>query len=241
MITTYDDLISHVQARTHEGRHILLSFSGGKDAWGTWLATRDHFEITPFYYYMIPHLEFIDDYLARCEKRMGCRIRQYPHPMLYDMLTSCTMQAPQRIWALEHMDLPRFKMDFLNRCAEADAGFPKNSCYVALGLRAADSIMRGTYFKTHGPVDDKNKKFSPIWNWKKDRLVAALKKEGIKLSKEYEWFGRSFDGPVLLYSWNLKKYAPKDYARLLEWFPMLESEVWRYERFLENGGKKNAE
>ena len=239
MITTYAELISHVQDRTFE-KNILLSFSGGKDAWGTWIATRDHFEITPFYYYIVPHLEFIDEYLSRCEKRLGCHIRQYPHPMLYDMLTSCTMQAPQRVWAIEHMGLPRFDKDFLHRCVEGDAGFPESSCYVALGLRAADSIMRGSYFKNFGPVDDKRKTFSPIWDWKKDKLVDALKKDGIKLSKEYLWFGRTFDGPVLLYSWNLKKYAPRDYARLLEWFPMLESEVWRYERMLKNGGKKDA-
>lgn len=235
MIDTFDDLIAHVQKKTYEN-NVLLSFSGGKDAWGTWIAIREHFEITPFYYYIVPGLEFIDEYLAKCEQRLGCHIRQYPHPMLYDMLTSCTSQAPQRIWALEHMGLPRFDKDFLHRCVEQDAGFPEKSCYVALGLRAADSIMRGSYFKNFGPVDDKRKVFSPIWNWKKDRLLDALKRENIKLSREYAWFGRTFDGPVLLYSWGLKKYAPRDYARLLEWFPMLEGEVWRYERHLEQGG-----
>ena len=239
MITTYEDMIAHVQEKTYQ-RKILLSFSGGKDAWGTWIATREHFEITPFYYYIVPHLEFIDDYLGRCEKRLGCRIRQYPHPMLYDMLTSCTFQPPQRIWALEHMGLQTFDKDMLHRCIESDVGFPNHSVYVALGLRAADSIMRSSHFKMHGPVDDKRKVFSPIFDWKKDRLLAALKKEGIKLSKEYRWFGRTFDGPVLLYSWGLKKYAPRDYARLLEWFPMIESEVWRYERHLKTNGASHA-
>ena len=234
MITTFDEMIAHVQEKTYEN-NVLLSFSGGKDAWGTWIAIRDHFNVTPFYYYIVPGLEIIDEYLSRCEKRVG-KIRQYPHPMLYDMLTSCTAQAPQRCWTIEHLELPRFTKDDLHRCVENDCGFPEKSCYVALGLRAADSIMRGSYFKKHGPVDDKRKVLSPIWDWNKARLLEELKTDGVKLYKEYEFFGRTFDGPVLLYSWGLKKHSPRDYARLLEWFPMLEAEVWRYERHLAKGG-----
>lgn len=235
MITSFDEIISHVHKKTYKN-NVLLSFSGGKDAWGTWIAIRDKVEITPFYYYIVPGLEIIDEYLAKCEKRVG-KILQYPHPMTYQMLTSCTLQSPQRTWALEHMGLPRFSKDDLHRCVEADSGFPENSCYTALGLRAADSIMRSSYFKAHGPVDDKRKVFSPIFNWNKARLVEALCAEKIVLSREYELFGRTLDGPVLLYSWGLKQHAPRDYARLLEFFPMLEAEVWRYERHLSQGVK----
>lgn len=240
MITTFDELAAHVQSKTFNNK-ALLSFSGGKDAWGTWLAIRDHFEVIPFFYYIVPGLEFVDEYLARCEKHMGCPIRQYPHPMLYTMLRTCTAQTPDRCWAIEHMGLAEFDKDDLHRFVEADTGLPHFSCYTALGLRAADSIQRGTYFKRRGPVNDERKVFSPIWDWNKARLLEALKKEGIALSPEYAWFGRSFDGPVLLYSWGLKKYAPRDYARLLEWFPMLESEVWRYERHRTQGGSAHAE
>ena len=242
-ITEFNDIIAHVSEHTHrddEGPHVLLSFSGGKDAWGVWLALQGSgLNIHPFSYYIVPGLEIVDDYLAECERRVGPILR-YPHPMLYDMLTSCTMQAPQRIWALEHLGLPRFTKDDLHRCAENDLGFPAKSCYVALGLRAADSIMRGSYFKSHGAVDTKRKVFSPIWDWDKARLVDALRAGGVKLSREYLLFGRTMDGPVLLYSLALKRHAPRDYRTLLEWFPLLESEVWRYERAVENGEVPNA-
>lgn len=238
MITAFDDIIAHVQQKTFENK-VLLSFSGGKDAWGTLVAIKDHFEIIPFYYYIVPGLDIIDEYLARCEKRLG-RIRRYPHPMLYNMLNSCTSQSPARIWAIEHMALPTFDKDYLHRCVENDAGLPEFSAYTALGLRAADSIMRGSYFKNHGAVSEKRKVFSPIWDWNKARLLDELKRHDVKLSREYALFGRTMDGPVLLYSWGLKKYAPRDYARLLEWFPMLEAEVWRYERYLAKGGSAHA-
>jgi hypothetical protein len=238
MITTFDDLIAHVKKNTFEN-NVLLSFSGGKDAWGTWIAIRDHFTLTPFYYYIVPGIEIIDEYLAECEKRIG-RIRQYPHPMTYSMLNGCSFQSPARICALELMDLPTFDKDAIHRCVENDAGLPDFSAYTAIGTRAADSIMRGSAFKKHGPVNDKRKTFSPVWDWNKERLLAELKRNGVKLSREYTFFGRTMDGPVLLYTWGLKKYAPRDYARLLEWFPLLESEVWRYERYLADGGHAHA-
>ena len=232
-IFDFEEMIDHVHKETFE-KNVLLSFSGGKDAWGTWIAIKNQgFNIHPFYYYIVPGLEIIDEYLHECEKIVG-KIRKYPHPMLYDMLTTCTMQPPQRIWALEHMDLPRFTKDDLHRYIEMDLDLPDDSCYVALGLRAADSIMRGSYFKRHGAVNSERKVFSPIWDWNKAKLIDELKKAKIKLSREYDLFGRTMDGPVLLYSWNLKQHAPRDYQKLLEWFPMLETEIWRYERSLKN-------
>jgi hypothetical protein len=239
MITAYDDIIAHIKKKTFQNK-VLLSFSGGKDAWGTWIATREHFEIIPFYYYVVPGLEIIDEYLAECEKRLG-RIRQYPHPMLYDMLNGCCFQPPSRVRALERMELPTFTKDTLHRCVEEDCGLPEFSTYAALGLRAADSIMRGSYFKNHGPINDKRKVFSPIFDWNKARLLEELRRNDVKLSREYAFFGRTMDGPVLLYTWGLKKYAPRDYARVLEFFPLLESEVWRYERVLAQRGNHVAE
>lgn len=238
MITTHNELIAHVKKKTWKN-NVLLSFSGGKDAWATWIAIRDHFEVTPFFYYIVPHLSFIDEYMAYCEKKLGCKIWQYPHPGTMEMLFSFSFQPPERSFLLfEYMGLKEpFSKEECAKSCEADSGKPVDSCYTALGLRAADSIMRATHFRTHGPVNDKTKKFSPVWDWKKPRLIEALKKDNIKLSKEYLWFGRTMDTPVLLYLWNLKKYSPEDYKKVLEFFPLLESEIWRYERFLKNGGR----
>ena len=72
------EIIRYVRERTPDG-HVLLSFSGGKDAWATWLGIRDHFEpekITPFYYYLVPGLEFIEEYLEYAEKVLGTHIIQ---------------------------------------------------------------------------------------------------------------------------------------------------------------------
>ena len=231
MITDYKEIIKHVKKNTYKN-NVLLSFSGGKDAWCTWITTKDHFELTPFYYYIIPGVEFIEEHLRNCEKIIGKRIRQYPHPMTYNMFYNCVFQPPGRKWIIECTDIPDFDKDVLNRSVEIDAGFPDFSCYTALGLRAADSIMRGTAFKNYGAVNVAKKTFSPAWDWKKDKLVSEIKRHNLPLSKEYKFFGRTMDGPVLLYSYQLKKHFPSEYKRLLEYFPFLESEIFRYERIL---------
>jgi len=53
---------------------------------------------------------------------------------------------------------------------------------------------------------------------------------GLKLSGEYEWLKRSFDGIHVGYLVPIKRNAPDEYKRILERFPFVEAEVWRHER-----------
>lgn len=53
----------------------LLAFSTGKDAIAAWLAIREHFdEVIPYYLYLIPDLEFVEESLAYYEKFFGTKI-----------------------------------------------------------------------------------------------------------------------------------------------------------------------
>ena len=227
---TYEQIIDEVKAKTPEGK-ALLSFSGGKDSWATWLATRDHFEIQPFYYYLVPGLEFIEDYFAYAEKRLGKHIIRLPNPGLADMLREYVFQPPWRWPIIQAANLPKFTYNDLSRAAEDAVGWP-SMCWTALGVRAADSQRRALVFKTNGAINESRCYFYPIWDWKKDRLVGELQREGIKLPIDYKLFGRSFDGIYLRYLWNIKKHFPRDYARILQWFPDADLEVWRYEQSL---------
>ncbi|GAB6036153.1 hypothetical protein JCM15519_07120 [Fundidesulfovibrio butyratiphilus] len=231
---SYEEIIAHVKAHT-PGGHVLLSFSGGKDAWVTWLACRDHFELTPFYYYLVPGLEFVEDYLAYAERRLGKHIIRLPNPRLFDMLREGVFQPPERWPVINAAQLPKMTYDDLSRAAEDAADLPER-CWTALGVRAADSARRALVFKTHGAINETRRYFYPVWDWRKDRLVEALQKECIKLPIDYELFGRTFDGIYLLYLWNIKNHFPRDYQRILEWFPDADMEVWRYERSLKKAG-----
>ncbi|MDR2489720.1 MAG: hypothetical protein LBD42_09585 [Desulfovibrio sp.] len=226
------DIIRYVQERTPDG-HILLSFSGGKDAWAAWLGIREHFDpakITPFYYYLVPDLEFVEDYLTYAEGILGTRITRLPNPRFYEMLNDCVYQPPDRWPTILNLNLPRFTWDDVHRACEASRELPEK-CWCAVGLRSADSVQRRTALRTHGVVNDKRRVFYPVWDWKIDRVYEELEHNRIKLPVDYNLFGRTFDGIYLLYLYNIKKHYPRDYERILEWFPLADLEIWRYERY----------
>lgn len=225
-------ILEYVRERT-PGGHVLLSFSGGKDAWVTWIAIRDHFpaeKVTPFYYYLVPGLSFIEEYLAYAEGVLGTHITRLPSPRFYAMLNDLVYQPPDRWPTMQNLDLPRFTWDDVHRACEISRGLPSN-CWCAVGVRASDSVRRATALRTHGVVNDKRRVFYPAWDWKMDRVYDALERNGIRLPVDYRLFGRTFDGIYLLYLWNIKKHFPQDYARILEWFPLADLEIWRYERY----------
>jgi hypothetical protein len=100
-----------------------------------------------------------------------------------------------------------------------------------MGIRAADSAQRATALRVHGCVNNTRCTFYPVWDWKADRLYDELRRNNIRLPVDYRLFGRTFDGIYLLYLYNLKRERPRDYARILEWFPLADLEIWRYERY----------
>ena len=101
----------------------------------------------------------------------------------------------------------------------------------ASGVRAADSPMRRIQFATHGAISRGRRHWYPVWDWGVDRLIDEMNRAGAKLPVDYDLFGRSFDGLDLRFIMPLKKHRPADYRRVLDWFPLVEVEVWRFERY----------
>src|SRR4029453_3013324 len=89
-----EEIIRRVR-KEYNGR-TLMSFSTGKDAPDAYLSIRDHFDVVPFYLYLVPDLEFVKDSLTYYEKVMGRRIIRLPHPSLYRWLNNYLFQPPGR-------------------------------------------------------------------------------------------------------------------------------------------------
>ena len=208
----------------------LLAFSTGKDAIAAWLAIQDSFdEIIPYYLYIVPDLEFVDESLDYYERFFGTKITRLPHPSLYRMLKNFVFQPPENCLVIEQANLPEF--DYLS--------IQKAMCYmhnldsktlVADGVRAADSPMRRIAINTHGSISYNLLKYHCVWDWKKADLIQCFKKHNVKLPIDYQLFGRTFDGIDLRFLLPLKKHRPKDYQKILEWFPLAELEVFRWEK-----------
>lgn len=206
----------------------LLGFSCGKDSWAAWLSARDHFDFTPYYLYMVPGLEFVEDYLGYAEKVLGKRIVRLPHTSFYRMLNHATFQAPERLRTIAAANLGTPDFADLRGAAAEDCGLP-DDVWTASGVRAADSPMRRAALMKNQGVNAKDRYFYPCWDWNKERLVTELKRANVKLPIDYTLFGRSFDGLDLRFLIKIRDHLPRDYARILEWFPLADMEIARYE------------
>lgn len=210
----------------------LLAFSCGKDSIAAWLALRPHFdEIIPIYRYLVPGLEFIEESLSYYERFFGARIRRFPHPSLHRMLRNLVFQAPENCLLIEQRERRITGYDYIDSNVQAarDAGLPETTL-CASGVRAADSPMRRIHFKKHGPITEKQRAYYPVWDYTKAGLLRIMGEAKIKVPIDYQLFGRSFDGLDYRFLAPIKKHFPRDYARLLEFFPLAEAELFRFER-----------
>lgn len=216
------------KVREHQSE-TLLAFSTGKDAIAAWLAVRDSFEaVHPYYLYLVPGLEFVEESLAYYEQYFGVKIARLPHPSLHRWLNNYTFQPPERCLVIDQAGLPNHEYSHI-RQAVCNMRELKEDMLVADGVRAADSPMRRIAINTHGPITWSQGKYHPVWDWKKADLIDCFKRNNVRLPIDYKLFGRTFDGLDLRFILPLKKHRPADYKRVIEWFPMAELEVFRWE------------
>jgi hypothetical protein len=227
---TSDELVGD-WARDHP--RVLLAFSGGTDSIAAWLHMRGHFDrIVPVYYYLVPDLEFVEAGLRYFERWFGEKIIRLPHPSLHRMLDNLVFQPPvkSRLNVLDWAGLPALTYDSLRvAVAHMNLGWEPDQAWIAVGTRACDSPHRRMAFNKWGPVKEKGKTFYPVWDWNKARVVDTIREAGVKLPCEYRVFGRSFDGIDFRFLHGIRERWPRDYARILEWFPLAELEWKRWE------------
>jgi hypothetical protein len=130
----------------------------------------------------------------------------------------------KRLWEFDYENV----MDLLRHHYKLPLG-----TYSATGVRAVDSPQRWAAIKQHGPVNEKKQTFFPIFDWRKDRLIAEISDAGIKLPREYRLFGRTFDGIDYRFLKVIKDNCPEDYTRILEWFPLADLAVRKIEYRME--------
>lgn len=207
----------------------LLAFSCGKDAVATWLAIREHFdEVVPYYLYLVPDLDFVNESIDYYERFFGTKIVQLPHPSVHRMLNNFVFQPPQNCKVIEQAGLPDFDYLDIQAVMCERHNLPKKTL-VADGVRAADSPMRRVAINTHGSISYNQLKYHPIWDWKKADLIECFKKHNVKLAVDYKIFGRSFDGIDLRFLYLIRQHFPKDYQKILDLYPLADLEIFRWE------------
>jgi len=141
------------------------------------------------------------------------------------MIINMTFQAPENCAAIEKANLAHLKYDELERHVRTVANAP--DAFVALGTRTADSPVRLANMRQHGALNPRRRSFWAIFDWKIADVADCLRREGLKLPVDYKLFGRSFDGVDYRFLAPIKEHFPRDYAKILEWFPLADLELFR--------------
>lgn len=219
-----------------EGRPVLVAFSGGKDAIAAELALQDAgIETVLAHLYYIPGrepgrtLDFVEQGLTDLEQALGKPIHRYPHPSFYRWLNNFVFQPPERCEVIEAAQLPIPDYQVMWELIRADLKLPADT-WVADGVRAADSIVRRASFARHGVMKAGSRKVSPVADWLKAEVLDRIAAAGIQLPVDYQFFGRSFDGIDHRFLKPISEHFPDDFARILDWFPLADLELFRAER-----------
>lgn len=207
----------------------MLAFSCGKDSIVAWLYLRKYFkEIIPYHLELIPGLSFVQESLKYYEDYFQTKIYTAIHPSFWRMFNNLVFQAPENINIVERFGFGNYTERETVNVIRKQLKIP-DDVFVANGVKAADSIMRYISMKKHGQINYNDKKFYPIFDFKKADMIFYLRKHKIKLPKEYQYFGRSFDGIDYRFIAPIKKYFPADYQKIKELFPLVDIEILRYE------------
>lgn len=208
---------------------VVLSFSRGKDSIAAWLQLKAHgFKVIPVHMHSVPGISFVDESLRYYEDVFQTKIYNMPHPSFYRWLAYLIFQSPDHWPAIVERDLPDYNLDDLFNIVKASRGYPL-STFTAVGVTQFDSLTRRASISRFGPLNPNRRQFFPIYDWNKPRIVREIRLANIKLPKEYRIFGRSWDGIDFRFIEPIKRHYPDDYARILEWFPVLEIEIKRYQ------------
>lgn len=209
---------------------VLLSFSCGKDSVASWLQCRKYFKtIIPYYRYLVPDLDFVDDNLAYYEDFFGQHIYRMPSPNFYRLIRDGVFQSHERWSAICSMeDIPGKDYDEL-MCANLmrEVGNLSDAVYCAVGNRAADSPMRRMSISKSGAVNHNKQTFFPVYDWLQGRLLKEMDDAGVKFATDYNIWSNTFDSLTYKYLSKMRETFPNDYAKIIKAFPMAQLEFWR--------------
>lgn len=225
-------------ARDTKGNKVLLSFSRGIDSLATWLYLRENdFEVVPYWLYHIPGLEFQLREIEYYEKFFGTSIYRLPCPQCYRWLNGGVWMPPEQLATILALDLPIYNYCVIDNLVADDAGLIKDNDFVhgkpwcAMGIRRTENLLRITLIDQGGVMGSKYRMFFyPIWDWRIADVCEIIKRYNVKISVEYPMFGQTTDIMIYARFRQIRDRFPEDWKRILEWHPLAEAELFRYEQ-----------
>ena len=212
------------------GNAFVQAFSGGKDSVACALALMaEGYDLYPVAYIEVPGISFVEETLDYYERKLfaGRHITRALHPNTAKNLMRGHWQTPNRLPVCEALGFDYTDVDIQGMVVDENK-LPEDTM-AAVAIRAADNIIRRRLIAVNGPVAVKKNQFYAIWDWGIDRCIEVFERAHIKLAPDYAIWPHNFTSHPR-FAIGVKKHYPADYRRILEFFPLIEAEAFRYER-----------
>lgn len=193
-----------------------------------WLELRDHFELIPYYMEWIPGLAYVEESLRYYEEFFGQHIIRLPHPLFWQYVNDFRFQTPERVAAIRRLDFPKYDFAMLDEvlCTRLN----KPGLFTAMGMRAADGLMRRNLIIQQGVLGYKRRRFFyPIWDWTVADVGDMINLHNVSLPIDYEIWGRTVTDFTYQFIVEVRDRFPSDWQRIRDWFPLIDLEIFRYE------------
>lgn len=198
---------------------VLVSFSGGKDSVITLDLCMRHFrQVEGFFMYQVRGLSFQESILRYYEDKYGIPIHRIPHFELSDWLRN-------GLFRNYDFSCPLVSVKETYDYIRDNTGI----WWIAAGERIADSVWRRAMIKSSGTIDEKRGRFFPIAEWSKEHVRGYIRQRRLKVGMESEKLGFSFRSFAPKDLIAIRKHFPADYARIKEWFPLVDVSIIQHE------------
>ena len=200
---------------------VLVGFSGGKDSVATLDVCVRHFKHVEIYFqYVVKSLEFQESIIRYYEDKYGVKVHRVPHFMLSELLRYGSFRQPD-------FDVPIVSVKQTYDFLRSESGI----WWIACGERIDDSVWRRAMIKQSGSIDEKRGRFYPLADWSKRDVLSYIRQRRLRVGLESSKLGFSFRSLMPSDMFKIKHNFPADYARIREWFPLIDASVRHHEFF----------
>jgi hypothetical protein len=215
-------------ARRATGGRVVLGISG-KDSLAMWLYLREHgFEIIPYQFYTVPGgLSYENESHDYYERFFGCHIAYLPHPNFIKFWNKHLYQSPVTAETNARLHIPPIEYYQVENALAEEHGLDSNYM-AAIGYRAADNPGRRRLINNMGAIGGQARHYYyAVWDWTISQVMEKIHEHGAKLSRQYLYFGNTFDE----YDWYqlkvLYREDPQDLEKICAYFPLIMTKIIR--------------
>ena len=219
---------------------LLMSFSCGADSIAMFLRVLEsgEFDMTDgvyFYYWFLPGVPWVDEWIEYFQTKYGIEIIQLPNPIFVDDQGNGFLKTPMGAHATAQLQKTKYKYwhndkKFLEHAVKVNQGLPENTL-CAVGIKQGDSAMRRIALRKNEGLSLNSGKWYPIHDFENRDVIDIIKRHDVKVPYDYELFGISFENLDYRFSKPIKDHCPETYKLLKSWYPQIDMYIARNEYY----------